>query len=173
MNYSTGDCIHYGAHGICRVVGTEMKELGREKKEYYLLTPISQEHIRLYLPKDADPERVKVREVLSPEEIFALVEKEKGYCEKWIHDSKLRRETYNKILRSGDTAGLMAMVRTIHAHQEELPAGKSLPMSDLELMRSGEKLLYNEFGYVLHMEKEQVLPFILGECTLEAKETVG
>lgn len=173
MNYSVGDCIHYGAHGICRVVGSEMKELGREKKEYYLLTPISQEHIRLYLPKDADPERVKVRQILSSEEIFALVEQEKGNCGKWIHDSKLRRETYNKILRSGDTAGLMSMLKTIHAHQEELPQGKSLPMSDLELMRSAEKLLFNEFGYVLHMEKEQVLPFILGECTAEAKEVTA
>lgn len=170
MNYSVGDCIHYGAHGICRVVGTEQKELGHEKKEYYLLTPVSQEHIRLYLPKDADPERVKVRAVLSPEEIRELVCREKDHVGKWIVDSKLRRETYNKTLRSGDTAALMTMVRTIHAHQEELPAGKSLPMSDMELMRSAEKLLYNEFGYVLHMEKEQVLPFILGECTLEAKE---
>lgn len=173
MNYSVGDCIHYGAHGICRVVGTEMKELGREKKEYYLLTPISQEHIRLYLPKDTDPERVKVREVLSPEEIYALVEREKDNCGKWINDSKLRRETYNKTLRSGDTAGLMSMLKTLYAHQEELPQGKSLPMSDLELMRSAEKLLYNEFGYVLHMEKEQVLPFILGECTAQAKEVIA
>lgn len=173
MNYSVGDCIHYGAHGICRVVGTEMKELGREKKEYYLLTPISQEHIRLYLPKDADPERVKVRAVLSPEQIRDLVEREKGNCGKWINDSKLRRETYNKTLRSGDTAGLMTMLKTIHAHQEALPVGKSLPMSDLELMRSAEKLLYNEFSYVLHMEKEQVLPFILGQCTAEAKEIIA
>lgn len=170
MEYSVGDCIHYGAHGICSIVGTEMKELGREKKEYYLLTPISQEHIRLYLPKDADPERVKVRQVLTSGEIYALVQREQGNCGKWINDSKLRRETYNKILRSGDTAGLMAMVKAIYAHQEQLPVGKSLPMSDLELMRSAEKLLYNEFGYVLHMEKEQVLPFILGECTPEAKE---
>lgn len=169
LKLQVGDCIHYGAHGVCRVVGVEAKEFRGQSKEYFLLTPISEEHIQLYLPTDADMDRVKVRKVLSAEEIRDLIQREKDVTGHWINDSKLRREVYNRTLRGGDTAELMTMVKTIYHHQQELPQGKTLPMSDLELMRAAEKLLFNEFSYVLHMEKGQVLDFILGQVGAEAK----
>ena len=170
LKLSIGDCIHYGAHGVCRVAGMEEKEFRGCSKTYYLLTPISEEHIRLYLPTDAEPNRVKLRKVLSAQEIYALVDQEKDTTGHWIADSKLRREVYNRTLRGGDTAELMRMVKALHSHQEELPAGKTLPMSDLELMRSAEKLLYNEFNYVLHLDKDQVLPLVLGQCQPPEKQ---
>jgi CarD family transcriptional regulator len=64
----------------------------------------------------------------------------------------------------------MRMLKAIHAHEQDLPSGKNLPMSDLELMRSAERQLYNEFCFVLDIRKEQVLPFILGQCRVEAKK---
>lgn len=164
-----GEHVHYGAHGVCRVDGYENMDLGGGKKKYYRLKPASDEHIQLYLPADADPERVKLREVLSADEIYALVEQELQNPVDWVVDSKMRRELSGKTLRSGDTVELIRMVKAIHGHAQSLPAGKSLPMSDLEQMRSAEKQLFNEFCFVLDIEKEQVLPFILGQIRVAAR----
>lgn len=170
LKLGIGDCIHYGSHGVCRVVGLEEKEFRGSVKEYYLLTPVSEEHIRLYLPTDAEFSRVKIRKVLSADEIYALIQQEKDTVPRWIPDSKLRREVFSRTLRGGETAELIKMVKSLHAHQSELPSGKALPMSDLEMLRTAEKLLYNEFNYVLHMEKDKVLPFVLGEYEAPARE---
>ena len=162
LQLRVGECVHYGSHGVCRVCDREVKDFGKSKREYFLLRPASDEKMTLFLPVDADPEKVKVRRILSKEEIEQLVSAENQTEEQWIQDSKLRREWCGKILRSGDASQLIAMVKCIHNHERQLPEGKSLPMSDLELVRSAERQLYDEFHYVLHMEKEDLLPFIYG-----------
>lgn len=164
-----GDTVHYGAHGVCRVCSREVTDLGCGKKAYYLLKPIGDEHIQLYLPGDGDPERLRLRKVLSAQEVFALVEQEKQWQRDWLSDSKERRELSNRTLRSGDTVELIRMLKALHTHAQELPAGKTLPMSELEQMRNAEKQLYNEFCYVLEITREQVLPFILGQIQIQAK----
>lgn len=170
ISLELGGYVHYGAHGVCRVDGQKMMDLGCGKKKYYQLTPVSDEHIQLYLPGDADPERVRLRKVLTAEEIIALVSQERSDAVDWVGDSKARRELSGKTLRGGDTVELIRMVKAIHGHEAALPAGKNLPISDLEQMRSAEKQLYNEFCFVLDITREQVLPFILGEIQVPAKE---
>jgi len=169
LNLRIGDCVHYGAHGVCKVYGRETKKLGRDSRDYFLLRPLSDEKITLYLPVDAEPGKVHMRQVMSAGEIYQLVEREREYPVTWISDSKLRREVCGKTLRSGDIEALMRMVKDLHAREETLPTGKVLPMSDLELLQSAEKQLYNEFQFVLEIDKEQVLPFILGKCKVPAK----
>ncbi len=162
MNLQIGDCVHYGSHGVCRVCGRESKEFGRSKREYFALRPTDNENILLYLPVDAEPVKVKVRRLLSRQEIMDLVHDEPQAPAAWITDSRLRREAWTKVLRSGDTAELIGMVRSLHAHEQELPEGKQLPMSDQEMMHVAERQLYSEFSFVLKIQEEQVLPFILG-----------
>ncbi len=173
LNLKVGDCIHYGAHGVCRVCGRENKKLGRESRDYFLLRPTGEENILLYLPVDALPEKVKLRRIMSAQEIYDLVEREQGREESWISDSKLRREICNKTLRNGDIGELIRLIKTMHDHEASLPTGKALPMSDLELMRSAEKQLFNEFQFVLEIGKEQVLPFIMGQCQVSERKTAA
>ena len=167
MNLQIGDCVHYGAHGVCRVCGRESKDFGRSKREYFALRPTGNENILLYLPVDAEPVKVKVRRLMSRQEILDLVHRTAQPPAPWISDSKLRREAWNKVLRSGDSAELIGMVRSLHAHEQELPEGKQLPMSDLEMMHVAERQLYSEFSFVLHIREDQVLPLILGKLSPE------
>ena len=161
LNLQIGECVHYGAHGVCRVCGRESKTFGSSQREYYALQPTGSESIVLYLPVDAEPVKVHLRRLMSRQEIMSLL---KGQTEQagWITDSKVRREAWNKVLRGGDTAELIGMVRALHAHRRELPEGKQLPMSDQEMMQAAERQLYGEFTYVLELSREQVLPLILG-----------
>ena len=158
-----GDHVHYGAHGVCLVKNRETKDLGSMKRDYFVMQPAGKDNILLYLPVDADPEKVKFRRLLSRQEILDLIHNAEDPSE-WISDSKLRREAWNKMLHSGDMAQLIRMVRLLYAHQQELPAGKQLPMSDQEIMRAAERQIYSEFSYVLELQEDQVLPFILQEA---------
>ena len=63
----------------------------------------------------------------------------------------------------------MHLVKNMHAHEQQMPSGKLLPMSDQELLQSAENQLYNEFRFVLDIARDQVLPFILGECRVQEK----
>lgn len=170
MNLHVGDCVHYGAHGVCQVCGRESKDFGSSKREYFALRPTGSENILLYLPVDAEPVKVKLRRLLSRQEILELIHGAEKQQVEWISDSKVRREAWNRVLRSGDAAELISMLRALHAHEAELPEGKQLPMSDQEMMHVAERQLYGEFSYVLHIQEDQVLPFILGQLSEEARE---
>ena len=73
------------------------------------------------------------------------------------------------MLRSGDAGALIHLVRNMYAHEQQMPSGKLLPLSDQELLQSAEDQLYNEFQFVLDIARDQVLPFILGECRIVKK----
>ena len=161
MNLKVGDCVHYGAHGVCRVCGREAKNFGGRQRVYFTLRPTGSDNILLYLPEDAEPEKVKLRRLLSRQEILEMIDRAGKTPVNWIADSKIRRETFSKILRGGDAVDLIRMLKSIHLHQEELPQGKQLPMSDQEMQHAAQRQLYSEMAYVLSIEESQVQPFIL------------
>ena len=164
LNLHIGDCIHYGGHGVCRICGRETKTLGKECRDYFLLRPVGDDKTILYLPADAQPDRVKLRNVLSAGEIFQLVAREQDNPPSWISDCRERRQICGQTLRSGDAGALMHLVKNMYAHEQQMPSGKLLPISDQELLQSAENQLYNEFRFVLDIARDQVLPFILGQC---------
>jgi CarD family transcriptional regulator len=169
LNLHIGDCIHYGGHGVCRICGRETKTLGKECRDYFLLRPVGDEKTTLYLPVDAQPDRVKLRNVLSASEIYRLVAQEQQNPPSWISDCRERRQICGQTLRSGDAGALIHLVRNMYAHEQQMPSGKLLPLSDQELLQSAENQLYNEFQFVLDIDRDQVLPFILGECRITEK----
>ena len=163
LNLKIGDHVHYGPHGVCQVCGRESKDMGGSARNYFTLRPTGKENILLYLPEDAEPEKVRLRQLMSRQEILDLIEQTRDKPADWISDSKLRKETFTKILRSGDAVGLICMLKSLYIHQEALPQGKQLPMSDQEMQHAAQRQLYSELAYVLELEENQVLPFILDQ----------
>lgn len=159
LNLQVGEHVHYGTHGVCRVCGLERRNMGGSERMYFTLRPTGRENILLYLPQDAEPEKVRVRRLLSRQEIMDILDRAESIEADWISDSKLRRETFTRVLRSGDAALLLGMLKCIHNRQEQ--AGKPLPMSDQEMMHAAQRQLYSEMAHVLEMDESQVLPFIL------------
>ena len=161
LNLKIGDVVHYGAHGVCEVCGREDRRFGGEDREYFTLRPTGGENILLYLPKNAEPEKVRLRPLMSRQEIMALLDRTRRAPAEWINDSKTRRETFTKVLHRGDADELIRMLKCIHLHKETLPQGKQLPMSDQEMQQAAQRQLYSELAYVLRIDESQVLPFIL------------
>lgn len=159
MDLQIGVCVHYGAHGVCRVCGRETKDFGGHQRVYYTLEPLGREGLRLYLPEDAEPERVKLRPLMSRQEILELIRSSRELP--WIADSRTRREAFNQVLRDGEAAELMGMLKTVHLHQTA--QGKRLSMSDEELAQAARRQLYGEMAYVLAMDEGQVRELILAQ----------
>ena len=173
LNLKIGECVHYGVHGVCRVCGKEIKKFGGQEEVYYTLRPTSSENILLYLPANAEPDRVKLRRLLSKERILELICEAQKEPAEWISDNKERRDAFSKTLREGDTRELIDMIRNLYIHKEELPPGKMMPMSDQEMMQAAQRQLHSELSYVLEIEESQVLPFVMEQVkeVLEQKET--
>lgn len=164
-----GDRIHYGGHGVCLVCGRETKDLGASRRDYFLLRPMGNDRITLYLPVDAQPERIHLRRMLSAQEIYSLVNREQDNPPHWISDSRTRRQVCGQTLRSGDPVALIRLVKNLYLHAQQMPAGRLMPMSDQELLSSAERQLYDEFQFVLNIGQDQLLPFLLGQCQVTAK----
>ena len=116
-----------------------------------------------------------VNQKLSDPDIITNQEEFKKYCkensdltpiiEKY-REYKTAKETIaecKEILASGDHLELIKMIKAIYAQKKEREAeGKRLHMSDEHFMRDAEQLLYNEWQYVLNVDKAGLIAYIFG-----------
>ncbi len=151
----------YGTQGICRIVDVTEKDFMGEKKEYYVLKPINETGSTLYAPKGNEKAEKKMRRILSEEEIYALIDSMSGEDANWIEKENERKECYKKIIASGDRVELIRMIKALYLQKKKREMeGKHLYISDERFMKEAEKILYDEFQYVLKLNKTEVLPFI-------------
>ena len=162
--FQVGDQILYGIHGVCRIIGTEIKSVDRKKVEYFVLEPVEQPGARYYVPTGNQAALSKLKHILSAQQLDRLLESEEAKADCWIQDENLRKQRYRELIGSGDRAALISMVRTLHAHKaSQLAAGRKFHLSDDNFLRDAEKLLNAEFSLVLGISAGQVADYILNK----------
>lgn len=93
--FSINDTVLYGANGVCRITDICQKEFSGVIKDYYILTPLSNETMTIFVPIN------------------------------WILDDNERKEHYRTILSSGNRLEILNMIRELYIHkQEQLKNGK-------------------------------------------------
>ena len=61
------------------------------------------------------------------------------------------------------------MIRELHEHNaRRIAEGKRLPATDEHLLADAQRLLHQEFSYVLGMSQEATVTFILRELGIKA-----
>lgn len=111
-----------------------------------------------------------MRKVLSPEEIYHIVKEMPDENLIWIEDENCGLKEYKEILLKGEHREIIKLIKTLYLHkQEQLKIGKNLHKVDERFLKDAEKLLYDEFAYVLKIKPEQVLPFIQEQIHVEKK----
>jgi CarD family transcriptional regulator len=151
----------YGVCGVCEVTGIEKKEFNRRLIDYYVLRPIYGSKITIFLPVNNEKLVKRMRRILSPEEVYALIRTMPDETAMWIENETERRTQYKEIISGGDRITLVRLIKALYFHRlEQREIGKKLNVSDEHFMRDAENLLYAEFAHVLDIKKEQVLPFI-------------
>lgn len=155
------DVVVYGTQGVCQIVGIDKQKVDKTVKEFFVLKPKADKAATFYVPTWNEKALAKMRKVLSPEEVIALIDSMPGKTPTWIVNENERKETYKKILASGDHAAIVSMIQALYFHKKDREAeGKRLHMSDERFMKDAEQLLFNEWQYVLDMDKTELTTYI-------------
>lgn len=168
--YCVNDMVLYGVDGVCRISGVMERKIRGDLCEYYILKPVYQENSTIFVPKNNEALRMKMRRILSVEEIYKLIKAMPDESTVWIENENMRRVRYKEILDKGDRMELIGLIKTLYLQSQSLKEkGKKLHMIDDRFMKDAEKTLYEEFAHVLNIEREHVLPFIMDQIEVNEK----
>ena len=81
--FQINDVISYGAQGVYKITAIERKAVGKEKKDYYVLTPVNEKDPLVFAPVDNPFVQKKMRRLLTPEEVHGLIDSMGGECALW------------------------------------------------------------------------------------------
>lgn len=165
------DKVLYGIHGVCTVVDCVTKRVGNKDMEYYVLKPMFDRGSTVFVPKNNEALVGKMKRIMSADEIYEMIRSMPEEDLLWIENESDRRRQFSEILGSGDRAQLVRLIKTLYVRQQRrIEQKKGLLLSDEKFMKDAERILYEEFAYVLQIERDQVLPFINRQIEVDRKE---
>ena len=159
--FKINDVVMRGISGICTIVDIREENFRGKPEMYYVMQPIY-ERTTIFCPVESD--KLKVRKLLTREEIEELIKTMPEQKNIWIENDSERKEKFNAIIKRGDHRELICLLKTLHRKREEKKElGKKFHIADERAMKEAEQLLHGEFAYVLGIGEEEVLPYILGK----------
>ena len=171
--FSLNEIIQYDNEGICKISEIVEKDFAGAKAKFYVLTPINKDSLTIFVPINNKKQTQKMRKILTPKEIYNLINDIKDDDLIWINDDNERKQTYKKIIHSGDRKNIIKLIRTLYLHKkEQIKNGKKLHMCDEEILKNATRLLHEEFSHVLNIEPEEVAPFISEHIKVKEKINV-
>ena len=168
--FKKNDTVLYSSEGVCVVNDLTQRQFKDRIMQYYVLKPVYKEGATVFVPVENKDLVAKMKRILSVEDIHQLIEDMPNQTIEWIYNDNLRKDKYREILRNGSRKQLIQLIRTIYLKQEELKKiGKKIHATDDNIFKEAEKILYEEFAYVLNIHKEAVVPFIFHQIELKEK----
>ena len=162
LKLKVNDVVVYGTTGVCRVDGFTDVKMGRETKQYYVLTPVANASAAVYLPTDNDQLMSRVHTLLTKAEIEKLVVSLPQDKEIWNDNPAERMRLFADVLKSGDRGQVLLAVRTLILRRRALSAsGKKLHITDERALRDAQRLIYDEIAYVMGFENDKVEEYVL------------
>lgn len=171
--FKLNEIIQYDNEGLCKIADIVEKDFAGAKAKFYVLAPINKDSLTIFVPVNNKKQTQKMRKILSPQEIYDLIDNIKDDDLIWINDNNERKQTYKDIIHSGDRENIIKLIRTLYLHKkEQIKKGKKLHMSDEEILKNATRLLHEEFSHVLHITPAEVAPFISNHIKVKEKENV-
>ncbi len=162
--YRIGDMVMHPSAGVCKIEDIREECFSAAgPKRYYILKPVYENgRSTIYLP--VENLKVKLRKLLSTEDIYELIHSVTLTNTLWVDNDAQRQERFRRVLVQGDQAQIIQLIIEIHEKQKEKQAaGKKLHMADGKILQEAEKRIHQEFGYALNLKPDEVAPFIMGE----------
>ena len=166
--YQTGDTVMHPSEGVCTVAEIRpMQFRGSETRRYYILKPATEKSSStVYLPVARG--NSVLRRLLSEEDIRAIIHRSGEYAGLWVADSKQRKETFTRILQEGNYAKIVRMIHEIRMENaRRVSEGRKPCASDEAIQTEAERLLHQEFSYVLHLSVEDTVAFVIRELGIQ------
>ena len=161
--FDIGEDVSYGINGMCNIEDIRPMQLSQsvEKMMYYILRPESNPKSTIFVPVNNQKLVSKMRELMTKDEINAMLVRMKDRTLEWEKDVRFRTESFHEILNNGVNQDLILMIRCLHRKRQELvQLGKKLPARDSNTLKTAERLVEEEFAHVLHIKCEEVSDYI-------------
>ena len=159
--FQVNDMVLYGTNGVCELVGIEKRDCGGRMVEYYILKPFYTNNSTVFVPVNNEKLTSKMRHVLTKEEIGQMIAEIPGNPSEWITDERERKERFKDIAGRADTFEMIQLIEALLEHQREvMERGKKLHIADERMLREAEKMICDEFAYVLGISQEEVPAYI-------------
>ena len=156
-----GSQVMYGIHGVCNVIGTEMRTIDRKSVEYLILEPNDQPGACFYVPAHNPVALSKLHPLIAKEEMEMLLESVEGNQANWITSENLRKQKYKELINNVDRAEIIGMIRLLHDHKAaQLAAGRKFHLCDENFLRDARKLLASECVVVLGLSRNEVTDYL-------------
>ena len=168
-----GTRVVYGTSGVCTVVDMREEDFGAGKRIYYVLRPLAKHSVStdIFVPADNERLLAKIKNVLTPKEIYELIEIIPEEHMDWIDDNRARSIKFESVISEGDRHELVAQTKATYNRKHELSKqGKKLSITDERFMRAAKKMLFEEFAIALEIEQEDVIPFITKQIKCREKK---
>lgn len=160
--FQVNDVVVYGLQGVCEIVGIDGQKVNGVIKNYFVLKPKNDKGATFYIPTWNEKAWSKMRKVMTKKDVDALIDSMPKKVPTWIENENERKETYKKILASGDQAAIISLIQALFIHKKEREGeGKRLHVSDEHFMKDAEQILYNEWQYVLNVDKAGLMDYIV------------
>ena len=161
--FDIGEYVSYGINGMSNIEDIRPMQLSQsvEKMMYYILRPESNPKSTIFVPVNNQKLVSKMRELMTKDEINAMLVRMKDRTLEWEKDVRFRTESFHEILNNGVNQDLILMIRCLHRKRQELvQLGKKLPARDSNTLKTAERLVEEEFAHVLHIKCEEVSDYI-------------
>lgn len=166
--YNLNDTILYGTQGVCTVTEIVSKKIQGNEQEYYLLRPVYDSRSTIFAPCNSAVTESKMRELSTNEEIDAIISDVSKAPAAWIDDANSRRERFSAALHSGDSREILKLAKTLFLRREKLAKqGKNLSGFDTRFLKEAEKVVFEEFAYVLNLSPSEIHDYIFKKNGLE------
>lgn len=168
--FQVNDTVLYGSQSVCTVTEICEKKIGNENYLYYALKPVFDNKSTIYVPCQNPKLVEKMRRILSAAEIRELIDSIAYDTLEWIPEDSERKEKYGEIIHSGDRRQLMLLISTLYRLKlKQKEQGKKFHAVDEQLLDRAQKLLHEEFAYVLNITPQEVPPFIAKQLEVTVK----
>ncbi|MDD4771976.1 MAG: CarD family transcriptional regulator [Eubacteriales bacterium] len=159
--YKIDDYVMYSTTGVCKITDIKQGKLFNDvETRYYVLCPVFDNNpssIRV----SVDNKKVKMRKILSENDVVSLIDNFPSVETQWINDSKLRGAKHKEYLLSGKCEDWILLFKTLQTKKtEKNQINKALSPTDEATMKSAEKLLFQEFSIALNIPVDDVEKYI-------------
>lgn len=162
--YSINDYVIYGTSGVCRIIDINIQKFNEVEREYYTIMPLYTKNSKIYVP--VENHNNKLRNLLTADEIHTLIKTMPGEKGTWIKQNQQRIGRFKEIIKEGNREELARLISMLYLCKLDLAkAGKKLTMADEGIMKEAEKMLYEEFAFVLNIKLDEVVSYIRSEIS--------
>lgn len=125
--------------------------------DYYLLNPIDDSSLKIYVPINNDD----LRSIISKEAAIKLIKKIPDIEIISLQD-KLIENNYKELMKNDCLEDLITIIKTTYLRNDErLRSGKKISEIDDTYFKRAEKILYNELSISLNMSFSEVKEYII------------